>query len=224
MTSELAECAREHARVAIDTEFVSERRYQALLCLVQVAVPDPEAPDDVRTEVLDPLGDDPFDAPPLTVTADVVMIGAGTLGSTGILLRSRERGLPASDCLGTRFTGNGDVLGFAYSTGRDIDGVGAGPEPPSTTHPPGPCITAVIDERGGTAGADGFVIEDAVIPGAIGELVPMQLAVQALPDWLGHRLRHAGGLAALVRSMLTRGRRGALEQTQTFLVLSLIHI
>ena len=42
-------------RLAIDTEFVSERRYQALLCLAQVAVPDPVAADGVRTEVIDPL-------------------------------------------------------------------------------------------------------------------------------------------------------------------------
>jgi ribonuclease D len=60
-----------HGRVAIDTEFVSERRYQALLCLAQVAVPDPEAPDRVRTEVIDPLGDEPADVAPLAgVLAD----------------------------------------------------------------------------------------------------------------------------------------------------------
>ncbi|HEY8770099.1 MAG TPA: ribonuclease D, partial [Thermoleophilaceae bacterium] len=91
MTSELAECAREHARVAIDTEFVSERRYQALLCLVQVAVPDPEAPDDVRTEVLDPLGDEPFDPAPLAaVLADPaveVVMHAGRQ-DVGLLRRS----------------------------------------------------------------------------------------------------------------------------------------
>jgi len=53
--SELAERASAGGRIAIDTEFVSERRYQALLCLVQVAVPDPDAEGAVRTEVLDPL-------------------------------------------------------------------------------------------------------------------------------------------------------------------------
>src|SRR5215218_1141921 len=53
--NELARLASEHGRLAIDTEFVSERRYQALLCLVQVAVPDPDGPDGVRTDVLDPL-------------------------------------------------------------------------------------------------------------------------------------------------------------------------
>jgi ribonuclease D len=71
VVTELAERAREHSRVAVDTEFVSERRYQALLCLVQVAVPDPDAPEGVRTEVLDPLGDDPPDPAPLAaVLAD----------------------------------------------------------------------------------------------------------------------------------------------------------
>jgi ribonuclease D len=62
---ELAAQARAQGRLAIDTEFVSERRYQALLCLAQVAVPDPDAPDGVRTEVLDPLGDEPLDPAPL---------------------------------------------------------------------------------------------------------------------------------------------------------------
>ena len=55
MISELAERAVAGGRLAIDTEFVSERRYQALLCLAQVAVPDPDAPGGVRTEVLDPI-------------------------------------------------------------------------------------------------------------------------------------------------------------------------
>jgi ribonuclease D len=71
LTAELAERAAAHGRVAIDTEFVSERRYQALLCLAQVAVPDPDAPDGVRTEVVDPLADDPPDPAPLArVLAD----------------------------------------------------------------------------------------------------------------------------------------------------------
>lgn len=69
---ELARLATEHGQLAIDTEFVSERRYQALLCLVQVAVPDPGQPDGVRTDVLDPLDDSrPFDPEPLArVLAD----------------------------------------------------------------------------------------------------------------------------------------------------------
>ncbi len=70
MTSDLATRAAQHGRIAIDTEFVSERRYQALLCLVQVAVPDPDAPDGVRTEVLDPLEGELDAAPLARVLAD----------------------------------------------------------------------------------------------------------------------------------------------------------
>jgi len=55
VTDLIAARACEHGRLAIDTEFVSERRYQAQLCLVQVAVPDADGPEGVRTEVLDPL-------------------------------------------------------------------------------------------------------------------------------------------------------------------------
>jgi ribonuclease D len=63
VTAEIAALAAEHGRLAIDTEFVSERRYQAQLCLIQVAVPDG---DGVRTEVLDPLDDRvAFDPQPL---------------------------------------------------------------------------------------------------------------------------------------------------------------
>ena len=70
MIAELAERAAEGGRIAIDTEFVSERRYQALLCLLQVAVPDPAAEGGVRTEVLDPLEGDPDFAPLARVLAD----------------------------------------------------------------------------------------------------------------------------------------------------------
>ena len=65
--SELAERAREHGRIAIDTEFVSEGRYRPLLCLVQVAVAPREAVDDPEIEVLDPI--EGFDHEPL---ADVL--------------------------------------------------------------------------------------------------------------------------------------------------------
>ncbi|HET8821438.1 MAG TPA: HRDC domain-containing protein [Thermoleophilaceae bacterium] len=70
MIAELAERAAAGGRLAIDTEFVSERRYQALLCLVQVAVPDPPAEGGVRTEVLDPLEGDPDFSPLAGVLAD----------------------------------------------------------------------------------------------------------------------------------------------------------
>src|SRR3954453_11939844 len=74
--------------MAIDPECVSERRYQALLCLVQVAVPDPSAEAGVRTEVLDPLEGDPDFSPLARVLADPdveVVMHAGRQG--GAILR-----------------------------------------------------------------------------------------------------------------------------------------
>ncbi len=70
MIAELAERASSGGRIAIDTEFVSERRYQALLCLVQVAVPDPDGEGGVRTEVLDPLEGELDFSPLARVLAD----------------------------------------------------------------------------------------------------------------------------------------------------------
>jgi ribonuclease D len=71
VVTEIAEQARASGRLAIDTEFMSERRYRAMLCLAQVAVPDG---DGVRTEVLDPLADGAPDPRPL----------AGALADPGI--------------------------------------------------------------------------------------------------------------------------------------------
>ncbi|MBD0282153.1 MAG: ribonuclease D [Thermoleophilaceae bacterium] len=70
MIADLAEQASAQGRLAIDTEFVSERRYRALLCLAQVAVPDPHARDGVRTDVLDPIEGELDAAPLAAVLAD----------------------------------------------------------------------------------------------------------------------------------------------------------
>jgi cholesterol oxidase len=51
----------------------------------------------------------------LVIAAELVVLGAGTLGSTEILLRSQAKGLALSPKLGTRFSGNGDVLAFGYN-------------------------------------------------------------------------------------------------------------
>jgi ribonuclease D len=53
-----ADGARERGRLGIDTEFMSEGRYRALLCLVQVVVDAPEEPDGTRIILIDALGAD----------------------------------------------------------------------------------------------------------------------------------------------------------------------
>ena len=51
-----ANSARAHGRIGIDTEFMSEGRYRALLCLVQIAVDDDsDGGNGPRIELIDPL-------------------------------------------------------------------------------------------------------------------------------------------------------------------------
>jgi ribonuclease D len=51
----VAAAAREHGRFGIDTEFMSEGRYRALLCLIQVVVDDPSSPEGTRIILIDGL-------------------------------------------------------------------------------------------------------------------------------------------------------------------------
>ena len=65
--------ARIRGRLGIDTEFMSEGRYRALLCLTQVAVedPDPSVPSDkLRTIMIDGLDPAVDFAPLAAVLAD----------------------------------------------------------------------------------------------------------------------------------------------------------
>ncbi len=167
-----------------------------------------------------PLGvgrDKEFHAPPLSISADLVVLAAGTLGTTGILLRSQAAGLPLSGRLGHRFTGNGDVLGFAERPALTVRAIGAGHRAPDPMTPAGPCITALIDQRVPSTG-DGVIIEDAVIPGLLAETVAAELVTQFGAGHQSPWRRTKESLSALV-SVLTGGHRGATEHLQTFLLM-----
>jgi cholesterol oxidase len=167
-------------------------------------------------------GRERFDAPLLSVRAGIVVLAAGTFGSTEILLRSRESGLKASDRLGEGFSANGDVLAFAYNAPVPINGIGFGSKPPGHFEPVGPCITGIIDLRHG-AGAEGIVVEEGSVPGPIGAIMPELLGAAAGlggkgPDGgLGARMgRHRRELESLVAGP----HHGAVHNTQTFLVMA----
>ncbi|MGH9171035.1 MAG: GMC family oxidoreductase N-terminal domain-containing protein [Acidimicrobiales bacterium] len=163
------------------------------------------------------LGRDGFGAPPLAITADRVVLSAGTLGTTGILLRSAAAGLRLSGRLGERFSGNGDVLGFAVLQHDEVHAVGVGPHAPDPEIPVGPCITSIVENAGAGPQGRQMIIEDAVIPGALAPLVPGQLAAQTLPHWL--RGQRGEGPLAMLESLASRGRHGEMERLQTFLVM-----
>ncbi|MCC6784659.1 MAG: alpha/beta fold hydrolase [Planctomycetes bacterium] len=161
-------------------------------------------------------GDPPF------VIARRVVLGAGSLGSTGILLRSRERGLPLSARLGKGFTGNGDILGFAFDAKRPVFGIGYGWRRAKRSRPVGPCITSVIDARSGPDLEAGFVLEEGVIPGALGRAVALPLAAAAAAREnrrIGIFRRMGFALRGLLNVVLGPWW-GPLRGTQTFLAMS----
>ncbi len=171
-------------------------------------------------------GREKFDAPTEFVKADIVIVSAGTLGSTEILLRSRQKGLALSDRLGQNFSGNGDILGFGFNCDDEINGIGYGDVKPghaAPTGPVGPCITSIIDMRDQPELAGRMVIEEGSIPGAIGKaIVPALSAAAALigKDG-GHGFIHeAKKKARELDSMLRGPYHGAIHNTQTYLIMS----
>jgi len=166
-------------------------------------------------------GREAFDAPLQFITADIVVLGAGTLGSTELLLRSKANGLAVSDQLGQHFTGNGDVLGFAYNSDTEIDGIGYGVNPAREMLPVGPCITGVIDLRGEPFKLeDTMVIEEGSIPGAVGPLCPPTFAT--FDDLLGvkHTSNPIGAEKRKIDSLIFGPYHGATKNMQTMLIMS----
>ncbi|TDW96753.1 GMC family oxidoreductase N-terminal domain-containing protein [Dinghuibacter silviterrae] len=159
-------------------------------------------------------GRDLFHAPPLFTRARVVIVSAGTLGSTEILLRSREKGLQLSDTLGTHFTGNGDVLGFSYNCKEPINGIGLGNH---EGEPVGPCITSLVDMRHREVLTDGMTFEEGSIPAPIASVVnTAMLGLAGLDprhDWFREKKQEA-------ISLLEGPYKGATNRMQTYLVMT----
>ena len=168
-------------------------------------------------------GREEFDAPEMFVTADVVVLAAGTLGSTEVLLRSKDAGLPLSESLGRRFSGNGDFLGFGYNNDVAINGIGFGSGDPDNHEPVGPCITGIIDDRDNERWEDGIVVEDGAIPSGTASFLPEALAAGALlvggdtDRGLVDRIQE---IFRKLVSLVRRSSHGAVRNTQTYLVMA----
>jgi cholesterol oxidase len=136
--------------------------------------------------------------PPLqTVTADRLILAAGTFGSTYLLLKNRAAFPAMSTQLGTRFSANGDLLMFL---GQGHDGSTGARAPRILDGGHGPVITSTIrikDELEGGEGS-GFYLQDAGYP----EFVNWVLEASHPPDALRRGVRLA---SRVLRSRLGLG-------------------
>ncbi len=131
------------------------------------------------------------------VVADRVFVAAGALGSTELLLRSRDQhrtlpGLPAA--LGHGYSGNGDFLAFGLGTDVDLA--------PSS----GPTITgASVVRAQGLGREQWFVLEDGGFPAALAGLVEA-LHPSRLPASVASRLGSARPETDRTAVLLVMGR------------------
>lgn len=117
--------------------------------------------------------------PPRTVSCTRLVVAAGALGSTFLLLKNRDALGGLSSALGTRFCGNGDILGFISRAHRTVDGRAV----PRVLDPSGsPVITSTIrvpDLVDGGSGR-GFYIQDGGYPDFLSWVVESMHAPSAL--------------------------------------------
>ncbi|KAK2794237.1 hypothetical protein FQN50_009931 [Emmonsiellopsis sp. PD_5] len=151
-----------------------------------------------------------------------VFLGAGTLGTTEILLRSRDHGLKMSDRVGTHMSGNGDILAFGYNT--DFEANAMGREKGNPKNPIGPTVAGAIDCRDQPNPLEGFIIEDGTVPEALVRGLHWQLMMTPGKIHPGnrsvlntiHKVLAAGKSAIL--GPYTQG--GSMQNTQVYLVMS----
>jgi cholesterol oxidase len=118
----------------------------------------------------------------VTVTAEKLVLGAGTFGSTYLLLRNRSAFPNISPALGTRFSGNGDLLSFLHHAHMQVAGRSV---PRRLNAGFGPVITSAIrvGDRLDGCGQEGrgFYIEDGGVPQFFNWLVEASGAVHVIP-------------------------------------------
>lgn len=150
------------------------------------------------------------------LSASMVILAAGTLGSTEILKRSqRWHRLALSARLGKGFSGNGDQIGVGFDQDAPVNAVG-------TAHPDlatrvGPTITGMLDLRPALHPERGFVVQDAAIPGALAWAFRELITTAALPRQM-LRKNFKGDDGARSSDPLATSER-AISHSQIFLAM-----
>jgi cholesterol oxidase len=143
----------------------------------------------------------------MSVAADTLVLAAGTLGSTEILLRSREHGLTLSDRLGQRFSANGDLIAFGYGATLPVNAIGVGHPPKFAGVRVGACVSGQIEITDADDLSKSLTVQEGAMPSALAPILP----VLFVPN---------GRLIGALQSLLTGVNRGPLAGLQTFFAVS----
>jgi cholesterol oxidase len=143
----------------------------------------------------------------LQVEADIVVLAAGTLGSTEILLRSRERGLAVSDRLGERFSANGDIIAFGYGAAEPVNAIGVGEPPKMDGLEVGAAVSGQIEIVDVRDLERSLTIQEGVLPSVLAPVLP----VMFMPN---------GRLIGALKGLVSGVYKGPLAGLQTFFAVS----
>jgi cholesterol oxidase len=149
---------------------------------------------------------------PREIIADQLVLAAGSLGSTFLLLRSRAVFPGLSHALGTRFCGNGDRIVFLAPNRH-----GSRTAPASVERFLGPVITTIATRPGARESSQGrqHILEDGGYPLLANWLFPLVNA----RHWITAR----DGLFKAVRLLSELGRRPKRSDTGEELVRTLLN-
>ena len=147
------------------------------------------------------------DATPASVSAGTVILAAGTLGSTEILLRSRARGLTLSDRLGERFSANGDIIAFGYGAKQPVNAIGVGHPAKIEGFEVGACVSGQIEIVDEQDLSHSLTIQEGVLPSALAPLLPALF----IPN---------GRLLGALKSLIAGVYKGPFASLQTFFAVS----
>jgi cholesterol oxidase len=141
------------------------------------------------------------------VDAKTAFLGAGTLGSTEILLRSRDRGLKTSDRLGMGFSANGDIIAFALGGKNRANAVGVGHPPKFAEDPVGPCVAGQIELPDDVDLNASMIIQEGTMPSSVAPLLPVFFVA-------------GGRLLGAAQSLVKGVYKGPLAHLQSFFCVS----
>ncbi len=167
--------------------------------------------------------------PRLSVTAPIVVVAAGTLGSNEIMMRSRDRGLALSGLLGKRISTNADAIAFGYNNNVAVNAIGVGNPPRAKVPPPGPAVSGLIDFRRRREPNERLAVVEASVQSAMASLLPFMLPLGAAltPNAVADQSQPAvtqksiaeifAGARSVAENLTGGAYAGAVHKTQVFL-------
>ena len=144
---------------------------------------------------------------PHALTAPIVVLAGGTLGSTEILLRSRENGLAVSEHLGRRFSANGDIIAFGWGASTQVNAVGVGHPSKVPGLEVGAAVSGQIEIRDPADLSREMTVQEGAMPSAMAPVLP----VLFLPN---------GRLLGALQSLVSGVYKGPFASLQTFFAVS----